>query len=546
MRPSYGEGRALRGDRIHRYVIAFCPICHEERAPRPTADSAETGDGDLAALADVRRLSGWLAIRDGRVWLERGCPEHGVVRTLYDESPEILTYLERWTAPTKSHVPDREGNFGAVPLAYASGLPAMQTQHTCILVEDITEHCNLRCPTCFTDSSPALDTAVPVASVLANVDARISRESGRLDVLMLSGGEPTLHPDVETLLDELVARPIVRILVNTNGIRLGRDDALMAALARHRERVEVYLQYDGSTATASIHHRGADLRRFKDQAIDRLSAAGVFTTLTMTAALGVNDSQIGDVVMRGLETPYVGGVSIQPQFGSGRSGPVDPLDRLTHTGVLARLEAQTGGVVRWPDLTALPCSHPHCASVGYLLRDDSGVWRSLTALLGHDRLANWLELEPDTLANRFADTTLPVELRAAVKDSLLGLLSEQSSLSHPSVGDLWQRICENCDLGVATLATLASSALPGQRARLRRLLAERVTRITVKPFMDMSTMIEERLTQCCVHVGTRGQDGADQCAPFCAVQAWPELSRQRLSTSAGAPMARQQLLQVRT
>ena len=29
-----------------------------------------------------------------------------------------------------------------------------------------------------------------------------------------------------------------------------------------------------------------------------------------------------------------------------------------------------------------------------------------------------------------------------------------------------------------------------------------VLRVTVKPFMDMNTMIEERLTQCCVHVAT--------------------------------------------
>jgi hypothetical protein len=57
-------------------------------------------------------------------------------------------------------------------------------------------------------------------------------------------------------------------------------------------------------------------------------------------------------------------------------------------------------------------------------------------------------------------------------------------------------------------------------------------RITVKPFMDMATMLEERLLQCCVHVGTRSQT-QDQCAPFCAVQAWPALSRQRLSTVAG-------------
>ncbi len=59
-------------------------------------------------------------------------------------------------------------------------------------------------------------------------------------------------------------------------------------------------------------------------------------------------------------------------------------------------------------------------------------------------------------------------------------------------------------------------------------------RITVKPFQDISTMLEERLTQCCVHVGTVGDDGAPQCAPFCAVQAWGPLARQRVSTAKGS------------
>jgi hypothetical protein len=52
--------------------------------------------------------------------------------------------------------------------------------------------------------------------------------------------------------------------------------------------------------------------------------------------------------------------------------------------------------------------------------------------------------------------------------------------------------------------------------------------------MDMSTMIEERLTQCCVHVGTRSEADLDQCAPFCAAQAWPRLGSQKLSEIAGA------------
>jgi hypothetical protein len=253
----------------------------------------------------------------------------------------------------------------------------------------------------------------------------------------------------------------------------------------------------------------------------------------MTATLHVNDDQFGAVLQRALATPYVGGVTIQPVFGSGRAIDIDPHDRLTHTGVLARLESQTGGLVTWRDLTALPCSHPHCCSVGYLLRDDSGTWRSLTALIGHDRLKQWLDLEPELLANRIADDSIPETLRLAVKESLLGLLSEQSSLSHPRIGQIWRDICTTCDLGIGTLTTLAAARLPGQQRQLRRLLGERVMRVTVKPFMDMNTMIEERLTQCCVHVGTVGATGAHQCAPFCAVQAWPALARTRLSTATG-------------
>lgn len=422
-----GPGQPLRGDRIHRYVTAFCPRCHETNPP----------------LTQVRRLSGALLIRDDRVWLERGCPDHGLVSTLYDESPEILRYLEKWQAPTKQHIPDQADNYRQVPEAYAYGLPAMQTQHTCILLQDIIEHCNLRCPTCFTASGPQLQGVAPLSEVLTNIDTRLARENGRLDVLMLSGGEPTLYPHLAELLDELVARPIVRIMVNSNGMLMATDDELLALLARHRDRVEVYLQYDGPSKEASIHHRGGDLT------------------------------------------------------------------------------------------TALPCSHPHCASVGYMLKDDSGVWRSLTALIGHDQLLAWLELNPDNIANRIADSAIPLELRNLMKSSLLDLLSEQSSLSHPRTMDLWKNVCTQCDLGIGTLTTLAAGKLPGQQQRLRRLLAERITRIMVKPFMDISTMIEERLTQCCVHVGTKSDAGDHQCAPFCAVQAWPALARQRMSTATG-------------
>jgi len=498
-------GMPLRGDRIMRYVTAFCPECN---AIDPEQD-----------LATVRRLSGYLTERDGKVWLVRGCPEHGCITTLYDEEPEILRWLEQWTVPTKAHVPDLRGNFDPVPSVYRHGLGEMQTQHTCILLEDITAACNLTCPTCFADSSPSLHGFVPVRQVLANVDTRLSRENGKLDVLMISGGEPTIHPDLIPLLEALLEREIQRIVINTNGIQIAKNDRLLAFLEKHNTRVETYFQFDGFRLETHKAHRGADLRRIKRDAIQRLSAAGVFTTLTMTVALGVNDDEIGDVVGFMLDTPFVNGLSIQPQFASGRSARIDPMRRLTHGGVLARLGPQTNGVVTWKDLTALPCSHPHCCSIGYMIRTDSGEWRSLLNIIGADRVKEHLGL----VSNRIADAQITAQLRGLVKEALLGLFSERSSLTHPSLAELFHDVCEACDLGLSTLVRLAGQAMLGNRSGFSKLVSERIKRLNVKPFMDMNTMIEERLMQCCVHVGTQDGD-AHQCVPFCAAQAWRPLS----------------------
>ena len=151
-----------------------------------------------------------------------------------------------------------------------------------------------------------------IDDILANVDTRLSREGGKIDVLMLSGGEPTLHPQFGQLIEALVDRPIVRIMVNTNGLLLADDDALLGVLRKHRQRVEVYLQYDGPSREAGVAMRGGDLRERKERAIDRLSAAGVFSTLVMTITKGAQRRRHRCGRAKALDTAFVGGVALQP------------------------------------------------------------------------------------------------------------------------------------------------------------------------------------------------------------------------------------------
>lgn len=489
-----------------REVGAYCPRCHE-------ADPS---------LSSARRLEGRLLV-DDHVWLVRTCPEHGRITTMYEEDPQILSYLERWTAPTKPPTPDDPSNDAPIPQAYRDGLGSRQIQHTCILLEDVTNACNLRCPTCFAASSPHEKAMAPLEEVLGNVDRRLELENGRLDVVMISGGEPTLHPALTDLLDALQEREIVRILLNTNGIRVARDDVLLSYLGDHSDRIELYLQFDGFRRETWLHHRAANLSSVKQRAIQRISEAGVFTTLVMTAALGVNDDEIGAVVRHALDTPFVGGVTIQPVFGSGRGTMIDPSHRLTHTGVLKRLGAQTNGVVNWDDMIGLPCSHPHCASVGYMLKTDDGGWKSLVSLIGHEQLAAHLDL----ISNRIVDPNITRELKILVRDSLRGMFSNRTSLSDDAFQTLFANVNSVCDLRIGSLIHTAAT-LSRRQAELRKALATRVKRLQVKPFMDINTMLEDRLIQCCVHVGTSRGEGDHRCVPFCAAQAWPELSRMKI------------------
>lgn len=238
----------------------------------------------------------------------------------------------------------------------------------------------------------------------------LAREQGKLSVLMVSGGEPTVRKDLPEFLLRAMERPITRILLNTNGRRIAKDDAFLNFLAEHRDRLEVYLQFDGFRPETHQTLRGEDLVREKRRALDRLQNAGIWTTLVMTVVKGVNDDEVGDVLQLGLDTPRCAGLSIQPMFGSGRSGPYDPLDRVTPTGVMPRL-----GVVSPEDFVPLPCSHRDCCDIGYFLRLKSGEWRSLANPLGRDELKHWIHLVSNTIFFEGASDAV----KALVRDGVL-------------------------------------------------------------------------------------------------------------------------------
>lgn len=480
---------------ILKSVRAVCPRCF-----------AENEDFDPEFPTDI--CDGHLVERDGAVYLRRWCRRgHGEIWSLYEEDAALWRYLQQWRVPTKILNPDTSEIF-PLPMGYEHGLGPTHLQHSCIYLLDVTTQCNLTCPACYTSSSPERSAYLPLEEAVHAVQTAIERENGRLDVVMISGGEPTVHPQIRELIERLCAMPITRILLNTNGVRLAREDALLEFIAGLRDRVEIYLQYDGQREDTHFALRGVDLRETKARVLERLSASRVFTTLVMTV-VPENAGQVGEVIDTAFATPYVGGVMFQPLFASGRAPVVDPMARITTTGVLARIESQSSNHLRARDLIALPCSHPDCCSIGYFLRDKSGRFSSLPAILGEATLRDNLSIFGNQIA--FSDAL------QQVRGALTSVMSETMTLSRPELATHLKTLCAACGLGgVADLVKFAFG-----KETTARFVGERVKRVTVKHFMDADTLITERLEQCCVHVAGAGNDPVRM--PFCAARLFPKV-----------------------
>ena len=196
---------------------------------------------------------------------------------------------------------------------------------------------------------------------------RSSPRRAQPEAVQLSGGEPSIHPEILDMLAAAKARGIPLVMLNTNGIRLARDARFAPALAALG--VHVYLQFDGFDDATHLAIRGRRLQAIKQAALDRCAAAGVGVSLAAAVERGINEHELGAIVRFGVEHPAVNGVFFQPVTHTGRHPAFDPLDRLTNVEVIRGLCAQLPEWFREDDFVAVPCCSPTCRSATYALYD---------------------------------------------------------------------------------------------------------------------------------------------------------------------------------
>src|SRR5688572_7197378 len=329
--------------------------------------------------ACYRKVEAKVVIQDDRVYMHKWCPEHRFQKVLISTDAEYYK-LSRQTLkpgqmPLKFNTPIKYG------CPYDCGLCPDHEQHSCLTLVEITDQCNLTCPVCYSESLPQRLTHRTMEQIEFMLDC-VVRNEGEPDVVQISGGEPTIHPQFFEVLDAAKRRPIKHLMVNTNGIRIAHEPDFARRLKDYMPGFEVYLQYDSSRPSRLRELRGKDLSEVRRRALDRLNEHNISTTLVVTLKKGLNDDEIGETIDFALNQKCVRGVTFQPVQHAGRSEHFDPAtDRLTLSEVRQQILKQSN-VFQPRDIVPVPC-HPDCLAMAYALKmpNDCGG-QTVTPLTG--------------------------------------------------------------------------------------------------------------------------------------------------------------------
>lgn len=383
-----------------------------------------------------RRCDGKIVFRDGGVWLLKRCPVHGPdealladdidyyrrAREVFVKTPEQVAHYNtpvRWGCP------------------YDCGICPDHEQHGCNLVVEITDGCNLRCPTCYAQSGPERMQHRSLAHIERMLDRAVANEV-EPDIVQISGGEPTLHPELFAVLDGAKRRPIKHLMLNTNGIRIAEEDGFAERLAEYRPHFEIYLQFDSFERDALMMLRAADLRRVHERALEKLNALNLPTTLVVTVRRGVNDSELGKIVDFATAQRCVRGVSLQPVQAAGRLERYDEgyqpgRDRLTLTEVRRKVLEQSD-LFAPEDIIPVPC-HADSIAMAYALK----VGGKLVPLTGM--------VDPALLIDGGRNTII-YEQESGIRDALFGLFStHHSDSSQPTAMQDFLQIASQTSIG---------------------------------------------------------------------------------------------------
>jgi uncharacterized radical SAM superfamily Fe-S cluster-containing enzyme len=408
--------------------------------------------------------------RGGAVYMDKTCAEHGSYSALL--------------ASDRSHYYVADPNVSSMACCCGPGQHCgdQVENHSCNMLFEITQSCNLTCPTCYAGSSPLNKSFMSVERFTELLDGLLAKGKGDADLIQLSGGEPTIHPRFFEIVELALDRGIKQVYVNTNAIKLSRRP-FAERLASYGSRVSVYLQFDGFRSTTYQELRGrGDLLDVKLQAANHCEELGINTVPTMTLTQGINDDEVGKYIDWASSRPNsVRKVMIQPAMYSGRYENPRLIQRMTVADVVSQIGLQTGGAFTSEDFTPIPCSDPNCFSLGVAVRSQDGLVPISRYL---PRYQNWAAPANQAMIAAVSDT---FDSAASFTDLLNSVVASGA-------------LTDMDDAALDTLLDMIENLSDKQSKSHDPMGWDGMFAIGIKPFMDAYSYDQDRIDKCCVHI----------------------------------------------
>lgn len=317
----------------------------------------ELGETTCVCETCLARVPARIVASDAQVWYEKTCPVHGFHRSIISTDPAY--FIECRSRRAESLGPPR------IHAGYSDPRAQQGLRPTAMAILEIVDGCNAKCPTCSAASQPEITRVMKLLEIEAALDAFMNT-SQQHDLLMISGGEPTLHPQVLEVLALAHARGIARVMLITNGFRIAREPEFASALAALGPWLEIYLQFDSLSEQVLKVLRGEDLRDVRARALQELERHQIATTLVCVVKKGLNETEIGSVVDTALTYKCVRGVTFQPMRAVGRTDGFEPRTQwLTLADIRTALISSDHFAPA--GLQPHPCN-PEMICIGYLSR----------------------------------------------------------------------------------------------------------------------------------------------------------------------------------
>jgi 7,8-dihydro-6-hydroxymethylpterin dimethyltransferase len=358
-------------------AIPVLPCCSVE--PK---DAGNTRDAAFFSVTQSicpqcrKTIQAKILFRGNQVIMVKRCGQHGVFESLL--SPD----LDYWMKSLAFSKPGLRPNEWSTEVDKGCpddcGLCEDHEQHTCSPIIEISNHCDIDCPVCIVWNRNSYNMSL---ETFKGIVGGLIRKEGGLEVVLLSGGEPTLHPQFFEFCEYITAQPeIKRVLVSSHGLRIVRDPEFAE---RFRE-LGLYLSLQFDTLDDGNYKtlRGAHLLKNRMACLQRCEELGIPTVIVPTVARGVNEHELGQLVNLVLSYDCVTSVTFQPVAYTGSGGtafPQDAMARLTQRDIHTLLEEQTTWLSK-DDFVPVPCSHPSCYSAVYVIRLKDGSYLPLTRI----------------------------------------------------------------------------------------------------------------------------------------------------------------------